>query len=165
MILGNNVGRIKVLQGNLGFGYGYNWVPLRGLVVNVMAMPTFSVYNRVKVYKYDFNYALPLFDEVVDDFGEWNPETKTWANGLTHKPLPIADDDDYPSDVDCWQTESETIYSWLQMNLDLRLGIAYNWSRYFIGLQAQYNNFRYKKDHCKVNIFDAYAQASLGVRF
>ena len=46
----------------------------------------------------------------------------------------------------------------------LRLGIAYNWSNYFIGIQAQYNNFHYKTDHCKINIFDAYARLSLGVR-
>jgi hypothetical protein len=31
-------------------------------------------------------------------------------------------------------------------------------------LQAQYNNFNYKKDYSKVNIFDAYARLSLGVR-
>ena len=34
----------------------------------------------------------------------------------------------------------------------------------FIGLQAQFNNFVYKKDQSKVNIFDAYARVSLGVR-
>ena len=52
----------------------------------------------------------------------------------------------------------------LQFNIDLRLGIAYNWSNYFIGIQAQYNNFNYKSDHSKVNIYDAYARVSFGVR-
>ena len=52
----------------------------------------------------------------------------------------------------------------LRLNVDLRLGIAYNWSNYFIGLQAQFNNFSYKKDECKVNLFDAYARLSFGVR-
>ena len=42
--------------------------------------------------------------------------------------------------------------------------LAYNWKDYFIGLQAQYNNFTYKKDQNKVNIFDAYARLSFGVR-
>ena len=47
----------------------------------------------------------------------------------------------------------------------MRLGIAYNWKNYLIGFQAQYNNLRYKKDNCKVNIFDADASLSFGVRF
>ncbi len=165
MMLGNNVGRIKVHQANLGLGYGYNWVPLRGLVVNAMVMPTVSVYNRVKIYKYDFNYALALSGEQPDDYGTWNSETKTWANGKKHKPLGIIEtEEDYPTDVECWEADSETEYSAFRFNVDLRLGIAYNWRNYFIGLQAQYNNFNYKKDYSKVNIFDAYARLSLGVR-
>ena len=40
MIIGHGIYRAKVHQANLGIGYGYNWVPLRGLVVNAMAMPT-----------------------------------------------------------------------------------------------------------------------------
>ena len=52
----------------------------------------------------------------------------------------------------------------LRLNLDLRLGIAYNFSNYFIGAQAQYNNFHYKTDNGKVNIFDAYARLAFGVR-
>ena len=160
MIFGDGVSRIKVHQANLGVGYGYNWVPLRGLVVNAMAMPTISVYNRVKVDKYDFNYYLAP-DDPVDDYGEWNKETKRWANGKSDKPLGMLKDG---NDIYYWDDESETSYSALQLNLDLRLGIAYNWSNFFIGLQAQYNNFIYKSDDTKVNIYDAYARVSLGVR-
>ena len=32
------------------------------------------------------------------------------------------------------------------------------------GIQAQYNNFNYKNEYDKVNIYDAYARTSLGVR-
>ena len=166
MQFAKGVGRIKVHQANLGLGYGYNLVPFRGLVVNAMAMPTISVYNRVKSYRYDYNYVLPL-DEVADgDFGVWNTTTKTWSNGQVHKPLDISDSDDYdyPVDAERWEIDSDTEYSWLKFNLDLRLGIAYNWSNYFIGIQGQYNNFRYKKDKSNVNIFDAYARLSFGVR-
>jgi len=66
--------------------------------------------------------------------------------------------------VDSWEIGSENEYSMLRLNVDLRLGIAYNWSNYFIGLQAQFNNFNYKKDQCKVNLFDAYGRVSFGVR-
>ena len=161
MIFAGGIYRIKVHQANLGVGYGYNWVPFRGLVVNAMAMPTISVYNRVKVYKNDFNYYLAP-EEPVDDYGEWDMETKLWANGKPDKPLTMLKEGD--NDIYYWDDGSETSYSALQLNLDLRLGIAYNWSNYFIGIQAQYNNFIYKKNQSKVNIFDAYARISLGVR-
>jgi hypothetical protein len=161
MIIGHGVYRAKVHQGNLGVGYGYNWVPLRGLVVNVMAMPTISVYNRVKVDKYDFNYVLAPM-EAVDDYGVYNKETDRWANGKADKPLTMLKAED--NDIYYWEDDSETSYSALHLNLDLRLGIAYNWSNYFIGAQAQYNNFNYKNDNGKVNIYDAYARLSFGVR-
>ena len=35
---------------------------------------------------------------------------------------------------------------------------------FFFGIQAQYNNFNYKNEYDKVNIYDAYARTSLGVR-
>ena len=161
MIIGHGIHRIKVHQANLGIGYGYNWVPLRGLVVNVMAMPTISVYNRVKAYKYETNYDLSA-EQPVDDFGNWNQETRRWANGKTHKPLLMHDNSN--SQFDYWDIEPEVNYSMLRLNLDLRLGIAYNLSNYFISTQAQYNNFHYKSDNCKVNIYDAYARLAFGVR-
>ena len=71
---------------------------------------------------------------------------------------------DWLDKIELWGEESETSYGKIQFNVDLRLGIAYNWSNYFIGLQAQLNQFSYKKDLCKVNIFDAYARLSLGIR-
>ena len=161
MLIGHGIYRVKVHQANLGIGYGYNWVPLRGLVVNAMAMPTVNVYNRVKAYRYEMNYDISP-KEPVDNYGDWNKETKTWANGKTHKPIEMADKDNPQSDY--WEIEPEVIHSMFRLNLDLRLGIAYNWSNCFVGVQAQYNNFNYKSDHCKVNIYDAYARLSFGVR-
>lgn len=160
MIVGHGIYRAKVHQANLGLGYGYNWVPMRNLTVNVMAMPTVSLYNRVKAYKYDMNYDISP-KELVDNYGDWNPETKTWANGKSHKPLEMVTED---PQFDYWEIEPDVNNSMLQLNLDLRLGIAYNWSNYFIGAQAQYNNFNYKNDNGKVNIYDAYARLSFGVR-
>lgn len=161
MMVGHGVHRIKVHQANIGFGYGYNFVPFRGLVINAMAMPTVSVYNRVKVYKYDFNFDVTSPVTEVDDYGEFDSETKTWANGKTHKPFYMYKEGDL---LGCWEVDPETTYTWLRLNLDLRLGIAYNWRNYFVGAQAQYNNFNYKNNHGKVNIYDAYARLSFGVR-
>ena len=166
MLLSYNVGRIKSEQANIGFGYGYNLVPCRGLVINAMAMPNISVYNRVSTYTYDFNYCLPFDDEVADDYGEWNRETRTWANGQTHKPVPL-DNPDTPTwqdDIDMWDVGSESKHTWLRFNVDVRVGMAYNWKNYFVGLQAQFNNYSYSKGECKVRLFDWYARAALGVR-
>jgi len=160
VLLSHDTGRIKVHQANIGIGYGYNWVPFRGLVLNVMAMPTISVYNRVKVYKYDCNFDLSP-KEKIDNYGKYDPVTKKWENGKTDKPALMYKEGD---DVYYGEIGSETDYSMLRFNLDLRLGIAYNWGNYFIGIQSQYNNFNYKKDTNKVNIYDAYARLSLGVR-
>ena len=161
MIIGHGIYRVKVHQANLGIGYGYNWVPLRGLVVNAMAMPTVSVYNRVKAYKYETNYDLSP-KEPVDDYGDWNKDTRRWDNGKTHKPVEMRTESN--QQFDYWEIEPEVSNSMFKINLDLRLGLAYNWSNYFIGIQAQYNNFNYKSDHSKVNIYDAYARVAFGVR-
>ena len=165
ILLSRNTGRIKMHQANIGIGYGYNWVPVRGLVLNAMAMPTVSFYNRVKVYKYDCNYELVSATGPTDDYGQWNPQTHTWANGKTCRPIPNDENDTtWLNELDSWEAGSESDYSMFRLNLDLRLGIAYNWRNYFIGAQAQFNNFTFKKDLCKVNIFDAYARVSFGVR-
>ena len=163
ILLSNNIGRVKLHQGNIGVGYGYNWVPLRGLVINAMVMPTISFYNRVKVYKYDCNYELVEAKGATDDYGQWNPETHTWANGKTHRPIDV-NDPAWLDNADSWRAGSESEYSMFKFNVDLRLGIAYNWSDYFIGLQAQFKNFNYKKDPCKVNLYDAYGRVAFGVR-
>lgn len=164
IVLGHNVNYIQINQVNIGLGYGYNFVPFRGFVINAMAMPTLSAYNRVKTKKYHSNFKIVGGEDEIDDYGEWNHQTHTWANGKVEKPLGLDDNSDWLDKIELWGEESETSYGKIQFNVDLRLGIAYNWSNYFIGLQAQLNQFSYKKDLCKVNIFDAYARLSLGIR-
>ena len=160
----NNEKRIKIHQANIGFGYGYNLVPLRGLVINAMVMPTLSVYNRVKVEKYDSNYSLTEGTGEIDDYGEWNKQTHTWANGKTQKPLGLEKGTDWTDKYDLWGGDSDTNYGRIQFNVDVRLGLAYNWKNFFIGAQAQFNRFSYKKGECKVVLIDGYARLALGVR-
>ena len=70
----------------------------------------------------------------------------------------------YLQDVEGWEIESDVNNGRLQFNVDLRLGIAYNWSNYFIGLQGQFNRFSYKMNETKVVLIDSYARLSLGMR-
>lgn len=165
MLLGNNTGRMQLQQGNIGFGYGFNFVPFRGFVINAMAMPTISIYNRVKITKYDSNYKLFGDEDEIDDYGKWNSDTRTWENGKTHKPHTLTKEgEDWRANAELWKTGYETEYSAFQFNLDLRVGMAYNWSNYFIGAQMQFNHFTYKKDYNKVELSDGYARVSFGVR-
>ena len=160
----NNVYRIKLHQANIGIGYGYNLVPLRGLVINAMVMPTLSVYNRVKTDNYYCNFSMTDGAGETDDYGEWNKQTHTWANGKTQKPLGLEKGTDWTDKYDLWGGDSDTDYGRIQFNVDVRLGLAYNWKNFFIGAQAQFNRFSYKKSECKVVLIDGYARLSMGVR-
>ena len=162
MMIAQGIHHIKVHQANIGFGYGYNFVPFRGLVINAMTMPTLSVYNRVKIDKYDFNYELTPETGQVDDYGKWDPQTKKWENGKSKKPMRLATG---PDDVvRYWDLDSEVDYSALRLNVDLRLGITYNWKNCYLGFQAQFNNFNYKHKAMHGHLNDWFINASVGVR-
>ena len=160
VLLSQNTSKIKVHQANIGLGYGYNWVPLRGLLFNVMVMPTVSFYSRVKVYKYGSNFDLSP-KEATDNYGEYDTKTRKWENGKTEKSALMFKRDDY---VCYWNAGTETDYSVLRFNLDMRLGIVYNWKDYFAGIQAQFDHFSYKKDYNKVGLTEAYVRIALGLR-
>ncbi|MCR5132230.1 MAG: DUF4421 domain-containing protein [Prevotella sp.] len=53
----NHTGRIKFTQGSLGAGYAYNWVPARGWLLSVMAMPMLTLLNHIKFYTYTVEYG------------------------------------------------------------------------------------------------------------
>ena len=162
ILYSNNTGRLKLQQANIGIGYGYNLVPFRGFVLNAMAMPAISVYNRVKATKFDCNYTLFGEAKTTDNYGQWNPETHKWANGETHKPL--AEGENWENQIESWESGYETDYSALRLSYDLRAGICYNWKDYFIGAQAQLNGFYYKESESLVYIGDGFVQLSLGIR-
>jgi hypothetical protein len=164
LFFSNNEKRIKIHQANIGVGYGYNLVPFRGFIINAMVMPTLSVYNRVKVDEYTSNFSLTEGKGETDDYGAWNRQTHTWANGKVQKPFGLVQGEEWFDDLDFWGDSSETSYGRIQFNVDVRVGLAYNWKNYFIGAQAQFNRFSYKKDECKVVLIDSYARVSLGVR-
>ena len=162
-------GRISLGQINIGIGYGYNWVPARGWIVNAMAMPTLSIYDRVKLAQFTSNYGVwnsVLNPAEVDDYGEWNSETRRWANGEEQKPLLIdgKEVEGWKDNVELWETGTDNSVSALKLNADVRLGIAYCWDRYFVGANGQINHFRYGRKSSRVFVTDWYARISFGVR-
>ena len=155
VMLNGDWGKISIRQFDVGVGYGYNWVPARGWLLNVMVMPTVTVYNRIKTRYYDSNYSLFA-------------ESETTGN---HKPLPSSDDEDeddediLPDDMELWETRTETKFGKVQLNIDTRASITYNWNRYFVNVFGQLNSFDYGSSRTNVNLTDWYVRASFGVRF
>lgn len=166
---GDSLGRISLRQANIGIGCGFNVVPARGWTINLMLMPTLSIYDCVKRVRYDCNYDFIHDDEedpiLVDDYGEWNPETHQWANGERRKPIEIAGEEvNWLNDVDTWESRTDRHNDAFKFNIDMRAGIAYCWSRYFISANAQMNKFSYGRDNNLVKLSDWYVRASFGVR-
>lgn len=53
LLLTRDITTFKVYQGSIGAGYTYNWVPARGWVINLTAMPVLTLLNRLTVHEYD----------------------------------------------------------------------------------------------------------------
>lgn len=170
ILASNHIGKIKVHQGNIGFGYGYNWVPARNWLMNVMVMPTVAFYNRVKVTKYASNYDFFVLDSDTEDYGTWNPEKRQWSNGKVERPLPIGEDMDkedlsWQKDVDNWEIGSETKHTRWKVNINAHAGITYFGKDWFAGVYGQLHRFSYKHDNMSVKIWDWYVRGSVGMRF
>ena len=152
VMLNGDWGRVSIRQFNIGVGYGYNWVPARGWLLNIMLMPTVSTYNRIKTFYYDCNYSLFADEETPDG----------------KKPLIVEEEDGedvFPDDMKIWETNAQTDFSKIQLNADVRASITYNWNRFFVNIFGQVNNFDYGSSRTNVKLTDWYVRASLGVRF
>ena len=155
IMLNGDWGKISIRQFNVGLGYGYNWVPARGWLFNIMLMPTVTTYNRIKTHYYDSNYSLFADDESTDG----------------KKPLPDSDDDDedtediLPDDLELWEDHTATHFGKVQLNVDARASITYTWDRYFVSVFGQWNGFDYGSSRTNVQLTDWYVRTSLGVRF
>ena len=142
------LGRIKLWQGSIGVGYAYNWVPVRGLLVNAMVMPMLTVVNRLKAYGYSTNV-----EELMEDPKFWDPDTSDaewdkWFYGNL-RIAPMGD---------------MTFNSGITVNFDARLSVTYNFSRFFINAYGQFNNMRYTHDSSYGHLNDWFVNASIGVR-
>lgn len=144
ILMMDNIGRIKQWQFSIGAGYAYNLVPCKGLLISAMAMPMLTVYDRHKTWRYDSNYRDLALDDMTHDESEL-PESE-WR--LKDEPLSVTDSNDP-----------------LTLNVDARLSVTYQWSRFFVNAYGQYSRFRYKDGNVKGSLSDWYVNASLGVRF
>ncbi len=144
----NGMGRVKLWQGSIGAGYAYNWVPTRGWLVNILAMPMLTFVNKLKVYGYETN--LP---EILDDPMFWNKD--------------IADeewDKWYYGKVRISPIGEQTFNSGLSIGFDARASLTYNFGRYFINAYGQFNNIRYHHNDTRGYLNDWFVNASIGIR-
>ena len=134
------VGKIKVDQASIGMGYAYNWVPARGLVINIMAMPMLTLYNRTKLYRYEFEYIgdVPIEEQESLDI------------------------DDYKvvGDGDVTKTPNK-----VRVNFDGRIAAVYNWQNWFVRTYGQFNTFKFGHENTSGRFSNWSIYASIGRRF
>ena len=137
------LGKVKLWQGSVGAGYAYNWVPVKGLLVNAMAMPMLTLVNRIKVYAFKTNV-----EDVLNQY----------------------EDDEYPSDEELLAQyvitplTRKSYNSGIAVNFDARISVTYNFGRYFVNAYGQFNNFRYTHEDNRGRLNDWFVNAAFGVR-
>lgn len=146
VLLNGDVGKFSVQQLNIGVGYGYNWVPWRGWLFNVMFMPTVSLLNRVKSHFYDCNFQI-FIDEETEE----------------HKFFPP--DGEWEDAVRIWEKESVVNHGKIHLNADARASITYTGQRFYVNVYGQLNSFNYNYAVTDVKLVDWYIRGSLGIRF
>ncbi len=144
----DGVGRVKLWQGSVGVGYAYNWVPARGLLVNVMAMPMLTLVNKLKAYAYATNVEEMMEDPVFWDPAVSNEEWDKWFYSKVHI-TPVG---------------NQTFNSGVSIGFDARMSVTYNIGRCFLNAYGQLNNIRYHHDSTNGYANDWFVNASIGLR-
>lgn len=145
----SKVGCIRQWQANVIAGYSYNWVPAKGWLVNATLMPSLTVYDKIKLSLYDSEFSRkmfsddPQYENYTYEDAFWNSSDDLTLESLGHK----------------------SHHGRIRVNLDARATVAYQWSRYFVSANAQFDTFSYRHNTGKGRIIDWAAKASFGVRF
>ena len=142
------LGRIKLWQGSLGVGYAYNWVPTRGLLINIMAMPMLTLVNKLKAYGYATNVEELMADPYCWDPTVTNEEWDKWFYGNLHI-TPMG---------------NKTFDSGISLGFDARMSLTYNFGRFFLNAYGQFNNIRYHHNNTHGYLNDWFVNTSLGIR-
>lgn len=142
------LGRVKLWQGGAGVGYAYNWVPLRGLLVNVMAMPMLTFVNKLKAYGYATNIEDLMEEPTFWDPNISNEEWDEWFYRNLHI-TPMGD---------------QMFNSGVSIGFDARASLTYNVGRCFFNVYGQFNNIRYHHNNTKGYLNDWFVNTSIGIR-
>ena len=148
----DNIGRLRHYQLGVGGGYAYNYVPAKGWLIHGMVMPMLTLLNRTKVNTYMSNFKEVSQNHLLE-----------WA-------MALAEDEnaEFPESPDEYKVESTGSNSHsnrLALNFTARASVTYNWDRYFVNVNGQFNNFNYRHSAMHGHLNDWYVNASVGVRF
>ena len=144
----HGLGKVKLWQGSAGVGYAYNWVPARGLLVNVMLMPMVTFVNKLKVFAYDTNVPELMTDE------------RFWGEDISNEEW----DEWFYSNVHITPMGDKTINSGISLGFDTRMSVTYNFGRYFISAYGQFNNIRYRHQSTHGYLNDWFINTAIGIR-
>lgn len=144
----HGLGKVKLWQGSAGVGYAYNWVPARGLLVNVMLMPMVTFVNKLKV----FAYATNVPELMTDD--------RFWSEDISNEEW----DEWFYSNVHITPMADKTFNSGISLGFDTRMSVTYNFGRYFISAYGQFNNIRYRHQSTHGYLNDWFINTAIGVR-
>lgn len=144
----HGLGKVKLWQGSAGVGYAYNWVPARGLLVNVMLMPMVTFVNKLKVFAYATNVPELMTDE------------RFWGDDISNEEW----DEWFYSNVHITPMGDKTINSGISLGFDTRMSVTYNFGRYFISAYGQFNNIRYRHQSTHGYLNDWFINTAIGVR-
>ena len=142
------LGRVKLWQGSVGVGYAYNWVPVKGLLVNAFAMPMLTFVNKIKAYGYATNVEELMEDPRALDENITNEEWDEWFYG----------------DLRITPMGNKTFNSGMTVNFDARLSVTYNFGRFFANAYGQFCNMRYSHDGSHGHLNDWFINTSFGLR-
>ena len=142
------LGRMKLWQGSVGVGYAYNWVPARGLLINILAMPMLTFVNKLKAYAYETNVEKLMEDPIFWDPDISNEDWDEWFYGNLHI-TPLGD---------------KTFNSGLSIGFDARMSLTYNFGRFFFNAYGQFNNIRYHHNSTSGYLNDWFVNTSFGIR-
>lgn len=146
----DNIGRLRQYQLSVGGGYAYNLVPAKGWLIGGMFMPMVTFLNRIRINTYESNFKEVSKAHLLE--------------------LVLSEDEnaEYPDVADEYMIKSTGAHSHnnrLALNFTARLSVTYNWDRYFVNANGQFNNFNYKHKAMHGHLNDWYINTSVGVRF
>lgn len=144
----HGLGQVKLWQGSVGVGYAYNWVPARGLLVNVMVMPMLTFVNKLKAYGYETNIPDMMEDDMF------------WNDKISYEEW----DKWYYANARISHMADETFNSGVSIGFDGRVSLTYNVGRYFFNAYGQFNNIRYSHNDTKGYLNDWFVNTSIGIR-
>ncbi len=150
----DGIGRLRQYQLAIGGGYAYNFVPAKGWLISAMAMPMVTLVNRTHINTYSTNFKeianTNLFELIMLEI--------LHAQGISVEGYEFADNYKIQS------TGEHSCNNRVALNFTARLSLTYNWSRYFVNVNGQFNNFNYRHNAMHGHLNDWYVNASVGVR-